>query len=362
MTAALATSYSWTNGSTTQSITVSTAGDYSVTAFNGTCEATSTSVTVTLTETPTPQITVEGALNLCNGETTILTASGGTSYVWSTGATTNSITVSTAGNYSVTAFNGNCEATSSSVTVTVTSPPAAPSAIEGQVNVCTGSSIEYTISPVTGATSYVWTLPSGWEGNSSGTSITVTSGSTGGLVSVKAINACGESDQQFLNINVITVDVGVVQDGATLTANATNASYQWINCATNLPIDGATTSVFSAVVDGSYAVLVTQEGCSAISTCFDVNVLSLPTLENSFRLQAYPVPAKELVNVKIEPAPVGTVQLTLYNALGQALRNEVSTIQPIGIYTLDIASLPQGNYFIQVKTEQGQSVLPILKN
>ncbi len=362
LTASGGTSYVWSNGATTNSITVSTAGNYSVTAFNGTCEATSTSVTVTVTETPTPQITVEGALNLCSGETTVLTAGGGTSYVWSNGATTNSITVSTAGDYSVTAFNGNCEATSSSVTVTVTSPPAVPSAIEGQVNVCAGSSIEYTISPVTGATSYVWTLPSGWEGNSSGTSISVTSGSTGGLISVKSINACGESDQQFLNINVITVDVGVVQDGATLTANATNASYQWINCATNLPIDGATTSVFSAVVDGSYAVLVTQEGCSAISTCFDVNVLSLPTLENSFRLQAYPIPAKELVNVKIEPAPVGTVQLTLYNALGQALRNEVSTIQPIGIYTLDIASLPQGNYFIQVKTEQGQSVLPILKN
>nr|WP_294988984.1 LamG-like jellyroll fold domain-containing protein [uncultured Sediminibacterium sp.] len=91
--------------------------------------------------TTLPTITVNGSTNLCAGGSVTLTASAGSSYLWSNGATTQSITVSAAGSYSVTvASAGGCKATSVAKTVTVTtinnqSVTAAP------INICgTGSS------------------------------------------------------------------------------------------------------------------------------------------------------------------------------------------------------------------------------
>ncbi|HPK06152.1 MAG TPA: choice-of-anchor D domain-containing protein, partial [Bacteroidales bacterium] len=85
------------------------------------------------------------------------------------------------------------------------SAPAQPGNISGNTSVCAGSTQTYSISPVTGATSYSWTLPSGWSGSSSSTSITTTAGSNGGTISVIAINNCGSSSPRTLNVSVNTV-------------------------------------------------------------------------------------------------------------------------------------------------------------
>jgi hypothetical protein len=53
-----------------------------------------------------------------------------------------------------------------------------------------GSINVYTVSASPGATSYVWTLPSGWTGSSTTTSISTTAGSNGGDISVKSANGC----------------------------------------------------------------------------------------------------------------------------------------------------------------------------
>ena len=54
--------------------------------------------------------TITGNLTVCSGQSTTLTASGGTAYLWNTGATTASISA-TAGAYSVTVSSGSCSAT-----------------------------------------------------------------------------------------------------------------------------------------------------------------------------------------------------------------------------------------------------------
>ncbi len=95
---------------------------------SGVCgTATSTPVTVTVNSPPvTPTISASGPTTFCQGQNVTLTSSSSSGNTWSTGATTQSITVSTAGSYSVT-VSGICgTATSSSVTVVVNSPPATP--------------------------------------------------------------------------------------------------------------------------------------------------------------------------------------------------------------------------------------------
>ena len=118
LTASGATTYSWSTGQTGASITVdpTTNTTYTVTGFNGACSATD-SVDVTVHPLPTVEIT--GTLTYCVGASTTLTATAGlSSYLWSTGATTQSINV-TAGSYTVTGTDANgCSATSSASTVT----------------------------------------------------------------------------------------------------------------------------------------------------------------------------------------------------------------------------------------------------
>ncbi|MDX1913648.1 MAG: LamG-like jellyroll fold domain-containing protein [Saprospiraceae bacterium] len=82
------------------------------------------------------------------------------------------------------------------------SAPATPAAISGGSLVCSNSTLAYSIAPVAGATSYEWTLPAGWIGNSNTPHITVTAGSTGGIMKVRAVNSCGMSGDQVLSIDM----------------------------------------------------------------------------------------------------------------------------------------------------------------
>jgi hypothetical protein len=111
------------------------------------------------------------------------------------------------------------------------SAPAQPGTITGNTSVTAGSSQTYSVAAVSGATSYTWTLPSGWSGTSTSTSINTTAGSTGGNISVKANNSCGASTARTLAV--------------TVTASNTNIAY-------NRPV--SVTSIQGAGYEGSKAV------------------------------------------------------------------------------------------------------------
>lgn len=102
--------YDWSTGETSQTISVSDSGTYSVvvTSANGCAALAQTVVTVggNITANPT-------TVNICSGLTTTLNAGNpGSTYAWSTGATTQTITTGTSGNYYVTITDPNgCSAT-----------------------------------------------------------------------------------------------------------------------------------------------------------------------------------------------------------------------------------------------------------
>jgi hypothetical protein len=88
-----------------------------------------------------------------------------------------------------------------------------PGSITGSQTVCEGSVTIYSIPVVPGATYYSWTLPAGWSGSSSSSSISATAGATGGIITVSAGNANGTGPIRSLSVTVIPVPIQTTISG-----------------------------------------------------------------------------------------------------------------------------------------------------
>lgn len=155
LTSSAASGNVWSTTETTQSIYAYMTGNYTVTYTDGNgCSSTSAPVSVNVSSSPIPTIGTSGTTTFCAGGSVTLTSSPADTYLWSTGATTQSITVSTAGLYHVTVTNAvacNGVGQSNDITVVVNPVPTAAGAIASQ----TGFTVVFSNSS-TGATSYVW--------------------------------------------------------------------------------------------------------------------------------------------------------------------------------------------------------------
>jgi hypothetical protein len=145
------------------------------------CAATAT-MNVTVNPQLTATISAGGPTTFCSGSSVVLTAGGGGTYLWSTGATTSSITVSTSGTFTVSITSGCGSPASAPVTVTINAPPVA--IITGTTPICIGqTSVLSAATSIAGngtITAYQW-----WYDN--GVSNTAIGGATG--VTYTASNA-----------------------------------------------------------------------------------------------------------------------------------------------------------------------------
>jgi hypothetical protein len=150
---ATGTTYSWvvtgggtiSSGQGTNAITVQWGANgtgtvrITVTSANG-CSA-SAQVSVRIGSDLEPVITANPGFKLCPGDSTVLDAGKYSTYQWSTGETTQKITVKTAGNYTVTVTEGNCSGTSKAVTVTLNALPQ-PVITAAKWAICPGETLE----------------------------------------------------------------------------------------------------------------------------------------------------------------------------------------------------------------------------
>jgi hypothetical protein len=132
-----------------------------------------------------------------------------------------------------------------------------------------------------------------------------------------------------------------------LTSNASNATYQWIDCATNLNIEGETLASFTPSENGSYAVVVSDSLCSLSSACVSINSLDITVLdfEKDFRL--YPNPSKSIVY--IEHDREGEMTLRLSDNQGKVLTS-IPLIHPKT--EIDLSHLAPGFYHIVIQQDK----------
>jgi len=160
---------------------------------------------------------------------TVPAVTGATNYTWTLPAgwlgssSTNTITVTTSGTtggtISVVASNSCGTTLPATKLITVGQiQPEFTNVTPEITNLCSPfSATTYTVSPVQGATSYIWTLPPGWSGTSSTETISVTPNATSGSISVAASGPCGVSPATTLAVTttaaVVTTNAAVCTNG-----------------------------------------------------------------------------------------------------------------------------------------------------
>jgi len=268
-------SYLWSTGATTASISVTTPGSYSVTVTdsdNG-CSATSESTIITQDITaPIASVSAETTVLTCATESITLTATatvqGTASYLWSTGATTMSISITTPGSYSVTVTDSEngCSVTSDDVTITqdITAPSASVSAAT-TVLTCVTESITLTATAtVQGTASYLWSTGATTASIALTTpgsySVTVTDSDNGCSITSESVVITQDITAPNVSISAATTILTCNTQSIALTATAEGAaSYLWST--------GATTASINVTAAGTYTVTVTgSNGCSATAT------------------------------------------------------------------------------------------------
>jgi hypothetical protein len=139
---------------------------------------------------------------------------------------------------------------------------------------------------------------------------------------------------------------------------APTAGVSWLWYKDGNLIVGATGKTYIATTAGSYTVAVTKTGCTGMSAATVVTQNTQKTetnnIETSFRLNAYPNPVEDVVNISIE-TDGQTVEgnLEVVNSLGQKVAEK--TITSTTPCQLSTANWTNGVYFIRYKDNEGRT-------
>lgn len=119
-------------------------------------------------------------------------------------------------------------------------------------------------------------------------------------------------------------------------------SYQWIDCDTDLEIEGENSNQFKPSRSGNFAVQVFNDNCSITSSCTFVNLLSLKKDQIP---EVYPNPT---LDGKVRISDIGRSENYFYRVFDSSGKqresgllngNEIIISGPNGVYILDIPAL-----------------------
>jgi hypothetical protein len=391
LTASEGSSYLWSTGATTPAITVSSAGNYSVTVTNTNgCNATSATTPVTITPSPIDGTISANATAICLGQSVIISSAGGTGtpYYWAStnggtswnifsqqygGQNSFTYTPTQAGTYRFHLRNqnscgfcfqlGTCT-TDPSVYVVVTAPPVPT--LSGTSTFCsTGSASTYTTEA--GMTNYVWSVTGGTitsGGGSTNSSATVTWSTGSGSISVRYTTAggCAAAQPATLNTSVfgspsisVSPSSNICARGyANLTANPAGASYSWST--------GQTSRSITVYSPGYYTVTASKGSCSASTgrsitktgtRCNELRmeaqepIMESSELPNVTELSVFPNPTVGMLTVAIPEIAKEETPLALCDLMGKPL---ISSAIPQGQWKVSISleDLAGGMYLVRV--------------
>lgn len=284
-----ATSYTWTPTSNLSCTNCddpkakpTTTTTYVVSGFvNGCSDTASISIAVL----PKPNIDAGQDIDICVGESTILSVSGGNSYKWIPAGTLSCdtcknpvATPATTTSYIVTGTDNNACSHTDTVAVIVHNPPAVNAGAD--ITLCDGESTTLT---ATGANTYTWTPSATLScNNCASPTATPLANITYKVIGVDQYG-CSDSDQ--VSVTVLTKDAITFGDGDTICIGQSTQlsvdggdSYEW-SPASTLSDPQIATPIATPTQTTKYKVIVSQKNCFADTGYIDVIVNPVPEVD-----------------------------------------------------------------------------------
>ena len=179
-----------------------------------------------------------------------------------------------------------------------------------------------------------------------------------GTYTYNTTNSGGCDSTATLILTINAIPTATVTDNGDGTGTASSgSSYQWIDCATNSAITGATQQTFSPTETGEYSVVVTNaSGCSDTSTCITINVANIKEL-NTLSVEVKPNPSNGIFNLTMNTTVNGSITIT--DATGRII--ETQSINGISS-VIDLTNSVTGIYYLTVQISEFEKVIRVIKN
>ena len=301
---------------TVTGLTVGTTYYYRLRSKNGcgtSATGTATVQNITTTTLPsTPTISPSGSVTICQNGNVTLTSSSASNNVWSTGATTQSIVVTTAGSYTVKVVNpGSCESgVSAATTVAVASLPTATAG--GSVTICSNATATVSGASFSNGT-ILWTFSGGTGSLSNATTLTPTyTPALGGAartvtltMTVTSNNACApQTATATYTVNIQAEPTAASSGSQTICANAA-ATVSGASAAngTILWTHNGSGSLTNATTAAPTYTSVTADSGNVVT--LTMTVTASPTCTTPYTATAtYPITVKPVPNTPLNDPPV----------------------------------------------------------
>jgi len=170
-----------------------------------------------------------------------------------------------------------------------------------------------------------------------------------------AVNGC----DSVIELTLHVTDTSVTRSGATFHANQTGATYQWVNCTTGFSaISGAVGQNYTPTANGSYAVIVSQSGCTDTSLCHTFT--SVGIAENNFKegIHVYPNPALHDLTIDFSQS-YRNIIVTVLDVTGKEISK--AEFNETNRAVIDVSALDAGIYFLQVISGNESAMLRMVK-
>jgi hypothetical protein len=390
------------SGADSSSLAVNYGGYYSVTIIKNGCPVTSSAVLVNFFTNPQkPGITSAGTITPCVGGTVTLTAEAGySSYLWNTGALTQSIVVSTSGTFTVEGFNSHgCSNISDPFTVNASLLPPPEICIVTVDSISDHNLIVWEKIP----TQLIQQYKVYAETNQAGVYALIGNVPYDSLsffidtlsnpqirsyrYKISAVDTCG--DETALSMHHKTLHLMIteaVPQGYNLDWQDSYEGFAFLSYVIyrgttlqNMAVIDTIASNLSSYTDTTslsgtlyYAVAALKPGGSCLGTKdqggpYSQSVSNIEdnemyvfqgeiiATENIF---IYPNPATDEIFVEIRNQSIRNNRVEIFNLQGQMLKSMVMTGNKANV---DISELPMGMYFVQIATFPGYCVKKFIK-
>lgn len=338
--------YLWNTAATTSQITATASGNYNVivTDANG-CSGTDT---VNVLINPLPVVNLGPDLGQCGTSATLDAQNPGLNYLWSNSATTQTITVTNNGTYTVTVTDVLGCSNSDAIVVALLTVPTV--SLGNDITQCQG----FTSLSAPSGSGYTYL----WNTNSTFGSILINTGGTYWVI-VTAPNGCTATDTVVVTMNAPAVSYVETQtllciNGSPITLSpGTPAGGVYSGPGVTGNIFNPTTAglgnknVIYAVTDSAGCVgrdtsVIVVDPCSGIAEL------------NEIGLQLYPNPSSGVINIMTYAL---LDRISISDATGKVMETIIPSSQQL---QLDLSKKASGTYFLNVSVKDKKYSLPFM--